>query len=63
MGLIGGGHHGMADTNMLVSPYWKPGTGVHTKDPDSVTLINYKTLDPLALPTGVPFIFSWILSF
>ena len=59
MGLIGGGTHGTADTNMLQAPYWDP----TTRDANSVTLINYKTMPPLALPPGINFIVSWILRF
>jgi hypothetical protein len=64
MGLIGGGSK-QTPTNMLTAPYWNPadisyGGG---PSPNSVTLINYKTLPPLLLPPGVNLIFSWILSF
>ena len=59
MGLIGGGTHGTPDTNMGNAPYWDPATG----DPNSVSLINYKTMPPLALPPGINFIVSWILRF
>jgi hypothetical protein len=59
MGLIGGGTHGTANTNMLQAPYWDPAT----RDANSVTLINYKTMPPLALPPGINFIVSWVLKF
>lgn len=59
MGLIGGGTHGTTPTNMALAPYWDPST----REPNSVTLINYKTMPPLALPPGINFIVSWILRF
>lgn len=74
MGLIGGGHHGTTDTDMTTAPFWVP-TGPdsdvwsatnpsgHVRNPNSVTLINYRTLSPLSLPPGVPMIFSWVLQF
>lgn len=64
LGLIGGGSVTSA-TNMLTAPYWNPADTSHGggPDPNSVTLINYKTLPPLILPPGVDLIFSWILSF
>lgn len=60
MGLIGGGSVGAA-TNMLTAPYYDPTNP--TPNPNSVVLINYKTLPPLTLPGGVNIIFSWVLSF
>jgi len=67
MGLIGGGTiNSGGPTNMLTAPYFDPtdtsGPG-QGPSPDSVTLINYKTLPPLILPAGVDIIFEWILSF
>lgn len=59
MGLIGGGTHGTPDTNMAQAPYWDP----TVRSAESVTLINYKTMPPLALPPSVNFIVSWILRF
>jgi len=65
MGLIGGGSK-QVPTNMLTAPFWDPnntsGPG-GGPNPDSVVLINYKTLPPLILPPNVTLIFSWILSF
>jgi hypothetical protein len=70
MGLIGGGTKntavpGVVPTLMLTAPFWNPAdvsfNGGPT--PNSVTLINYKTLPPLILPPNVTLIFSWILSF
>jgi hypothetical protein len=66
MGLIGGGQYGSPNTDMLTAPYFSP---TDTSGPgggpsmNSVILINYKTLPPLILPSGVNIIFSWILSF
>ncbi len=68
MGLIGGGTKSVSaggPTQMLTAPYFNPadisfGGG---PTPNSVVLINYKTLPPLILPPGVDLIFSWILSF
>jgi hypothetical protein len=66
MGLIGGGQYGSPNTDMLTAPYFSPSD---TSGPgggpsmNSVVLINYKTLPPLILPSGVNIIFSWILSF
>ena len=68
MGLIGGGvpqvhsASGVAlntPTNMLTAPFWDPAA----PNPDSVTLINYKTMTPLGLPAGINFILDWQLSF
>ena len=62
MGLIGGGTHGSgatADTNMAQALFWDPAS----RNANSVTLINYKTMPPLALPPGINFIVSWILRF
>jgi hypothetical protein len=67
MGLIGGGTINLGGpTNMLTAPYFDPsdttGPG-QGPNPNSVVLINYKTLPPLILPAGVDIIFSWVLSF
>jgi hypothetical protein len=65
MGLIGGGTligAGGQPTDMQTAPYFNP-TGTPPGPADSVVLINYKTLPPLILPSGVDIIFSWILSF
>jgi hypothetical protein len=65
MGLIGGGTFN-GPTNMLTAPYFNP---LDTSGPgggpsvNSVILINYKTLPPLILPSGVNIIISWVLSF
>ena len=60
MGLIGGGS-AKDSTNMASAstPFWDP----VARDPNSTTLINYKTLPNLELPPGINFIFSWMLSF
>jgi len=68
MGLIGGGQYTAGDfagTDMLTAPYFTPpnNQGVPTPNLNSVILINYKTLPPLILPSGVNIIFSWVLSF
>jgi hypothetical protein len=68
MGLIGGGTKNVAaggPTNMLTAPFWNPADISFNggPSPNSVTLINYKTLPPLILPPNVTLIFSWILSF
>lgn len=67
MGLIGGGTINLGGpTNMLTAPFFDPtstsGPG-GGPNPNSVVLINYKTLPPLILPAGVDIIFSWVLSF
>jgi hypothetical protein len=67
MGLIGGGTiNNGGPTNMLTAPFFDPagtsGPG-QGPNPNSVVLINYKTLPPLILPAGVDIIFSWVLSF
>lgn len=67
MGLIGGGTlNNGTPTNMLTAPFFDPndtsGPG-QGPNPDSVVLVNYKTLPPLILPAGVDIIFSWVLSF
>ena len=65
MGLIGGGTligAGGQPTDMQTAPYFYP-TGTPPGPADSVVLINYKTLPPLILPSGVDIIFSWILQF
>ena len=62
MGLIGGGTVAVGNvpaTNMALAPYWDPAV----KNPNSVTLINYKTLPSLELPLGINFIVSWCLSY
>jgi len=68
MGLIGGGTLNPAaggPTNMLNASFWNPSDTSYGggPSPNSVTLINYKTLPPLILPAGVDIIFSWILQF
>lgn len=74
MGLIGGGHHGTTDTDMTTAPFWVPegpdsdvwsptNLSGHVRNPNSVTLINYRTLSALSLPAGVPMVFSWVLQF
>lgn len=62
MGLIGGGSSA-AVTNMAsnATPYWDP--LLVPKNPNSTTLINYKTLPALELPPGINFIVSWVLEF
>lgn len=67
MGLIGGGTiPAPGPTNMLTAPYFNP---ADTSGPgggpsvNTVILINYKTLPPLILPSGVNIIFSWVLTF
>lgn len=60
MGLIGGGS--TASSTVMASdstPYWDPAT----KDPNSVTLLNYLTLPQTSLPAGISFIFSWAFAF
>lgn len=62
MGLIGGGTRAVGatpDTRMSDAPYWDP----NVRSASAVTLINYKTMAPLALPPGINFIVSWILRF
>jgi hypothetical protein len=65
MGLIGGGSE-QVSTPMTTAPFWNPadtsGPG-GGPNPNSVTLINYKTTPPLILPTSITLIFSWILAF
>lgn len=56
MGLIGGGKSGV--TNMLTAPYWDP----LVANPNSVTLINYKTLPTFTMPASIDLVFSWSLS-
>ena len=66
MGLISGGTVlGSTPTNMLTAPYFNPADTSLDGGPNvnSVVLVNYKTLPPLILPSGVNIIFSWILSF
>ncbi len=75
LGLIGGGSTSqIPTTNMLTAPYWVPPDPANPQNnwpavsngpgnPDSVTLINYKTLNPLVMPSGVSLIFAWSLSF
>lgn len=69
MGLIGGGTNLASGQNtslqnqaaeMAELPYW--GQNGST-DPNSVVLINYKTIPSLELPPGVNIIFSWVLTF
>lgn len=68
MGLIGGGtkrrdSSGNTLTTDMVntSNWWDP--TADNPNPDSVTLVNYRTIPPLTLPPDVPFIFSWIIAF
>jgi hypothetical protein len=46
---------------MLTAPYWDP--NVITPDPNTVTLINYKTLPTFNMPAGIDLVFSWIIQF
>lgn len=68
MGLIGGGTVNGASgvTDMYTAPYFDPtdtsGPG-GGPTPDSVVLVNYKTLSPLILPAGADIVFSWVISF
>lgn len=70
MGLLGGGST-EANTQMETAPFWSPDSDLATSPgyvanrnhADTVTLINYKTLPSLILPDGIPFVFSWILTF
>jgi hypothetical protein len=58
MGLIGGGNQ---TTNMLTSQnFWDP--QAITKDPSTITLINYKTLPTFNMPGGLDLVFAWVLS-
>ena len=68
MGLIGGGYSNVSGTgpftvtpvtDMTIAPFFDP----NAPDPNTVVLINYKTLPPLPLPPGINLIFSWVLSF
>lgn len=63
MGLIGGGTHAVGATPATrmsdANQYWDPAI----RDAVKPTLINYKTMPPLALPPGINFIVSWILRF
>ena len=60
MGLLGGGSASAStDMSSTSTPWWDPAT----KDPNSTTLINYKTLPALDLPPGINFVVSWILNF
>lgn len=60
LGLIGGGSTS-AGTNMLTAPYWDP--SLTTKDPNTVTLINYKTLPTFYMPSGIDIAYAWKLQF
>jgi hypothetical protein len=71
MGLLGGGST-VDNTQMETANPWNPDSDLATSPgfistgrnhSDTVTLINYKTLPSLILPDGIPFIFSWILTF
>jgi len=66
MGLIGGGTYGSnppsTETNMLTAPYFNP-AAIPPGPANSVVLINYYTLPPLVLPSGVNVIISWVLGF
>lgn len=72
MGLLGGGST-EANTQMETALPWNPDTDLATNPgylhpgdishANTVTLINYKTLPALILPEGIPFVFSWILTF
>jgi hypothetical protein len=62
MGLVGGGTHAVGQTpatRMSDASFWDPAIC----NASSATLINYKTMPPLALPPGINFIVSWILRF
>lgn len=58
MGLIGGGSRS-GGTNPNTAEYWNASTNL----PNSMTLLNYKTLPPLLFPAGVTFMVSWTLTF
>ena len=60
IGLIGGGTTG---TNLQTAVPFDSSTQAGINTIDSALLINYKTLPPLALPAGVGFVMSWILTF
>jgi hypothetical protein len=67
MGLIGGGTINLGGpTNMLTAPFFDPtstsGPG-QGPNPNSVVLINYKSLAPLILPAGVDIIFEWVIAY
>jgi len=78
MGLIGGGspnstgHTGprytvsagqvvdnWVPTDMRTADWWDPAT----RNPNSITLVNYKTMAPLILPAGITFVLDWNLTF
>lgn len=60
MGLLGGGSSAQGtDMSNPSTLWWDPAT----KDPNSTTLINYKTLPALDLPPGINFVCSWVLTF
>ena len=64
MGLIGGGtpdsvgDGSMVPTDMTTAPFWDPDTSL----PDTVTLLNYKTMSSLILPAGISFSIDWVLT-
>jgi hypothetical protein len=59
MGLIGGGTAGTDMMNQINTPFFDP----TNPNNNSAVLINYKTLPPLLLPSGINFVFSWTLAF
>jgi hypothetical protein len=65
MALIGGGSVSQS-TNMLTAPYYTGTPSSYANvaaATNTVTMVNYKTLSPLLLPSGTNIIFSWVLSF
>ena len=48
-------------TNPATAKFW--GDPSAPTNPDSMTLINYKTMGPLGLPAGINFILDWQLAF
>ena len=70
MGLIGGGSPNTTGSTLIGN--WIPTSPATAKfwgdpsaptSPDSMTLINYKTMGPLGLPAGINFILDWVLNF
>ena len=59
MGLIGGGTAGTDMMNQINTPFFDP----TAPNNNTAVLINYKTLPPLLLPSGINFVFSWTLNF
>jgi hypothetical protein len=59
MGLIGGGSKS-ANTDPKTKAFWDE---TNNNVPDSMSLINYKTLPSLIFPPDVTFLISWTLSF